>query len=140
MSLLQYLSSGLPRLLRNLSLLILTPYMPPLPLLSWTNYLNMFRIKTGEPLGYEIAAGASALLLALSLPRVRKGPVPALLSVTSTLALGYYGKQVSMNTVPKDKIKGSNQKGHHPWGAYSRPLPFPNFYLLPFLQVYDFRQ
>lgn len=54
-----------------------------------------YRIRKGHDYGYEIAAAASAILLASSLPRARKGPVPAGLSAASTLALGYYGKKVS---------------------------------------------
>ncbi|PWN41715.1 hypothetical protein IE81DRAFT_324203 [Ceraceosorus guamensis] len=53
-----------------------------------------YRIKSGGDYGYEICAGASALLLGSSLPRARKGPVPAGLSVASTLAGAYYAKQV----------------------------------------------
>ncbi|CAD6958769.1 unnamed protein product [Tilletia caries] len=44
--------------------------------------------------GFEIAAGASAVLLASSAPRARAGPVPAALSVAAALALAYYGKKV----------------------------------------------
>lgn len=57
--------------------------------------LGGYKIKTGGDLGYEVCAGASALLLASSLPRARKGPVPALLSATSAASLAYYGKTVS---------------------------------------------
>ncbi|UZJ52631.1 hypothetical protein CBS101457_001951 [Exobasidium rhododendri] len=53
-----------------------------------------YRIQEGQSYGYEICAAASAVLLASSVPRVRKGPVPAALTATSTAALGYYGKQV----------------------------------------------
>jgi uncharacterized membrane protein (UPF0136 family) len=53
-----------------------------------------YRIQEGQEYGYEICAAASAILLASSAPRIRKGPVPAALSATSTVALGYYGKKV----------------------------------------------
>ncbi|KAI5999410.1 transmembrane proteins 14C-domain-containing protein [Pisolithus orientalis] len=49
-------------------------------------------IKKGHPNGVEGALGASALLLLSSLPRVAKGPVPAILAATSTAAGLYYGK------------------------------------------------
>lgn len=52
------------------------------------------RIKDGGDYGYEIATGASALLLGSSAPRFRKGPVPMGLTLTSALALAYYGKKV----------------------------------------------
>ncbi|GAC72936.1 hypothetical protein PANT_7d00349 [Moesziomyces antarcticus T-34] len=52
------------------------------------------RIKNGSDYGYEVAAGASALLLSSSAPRFRKGPVPMGLTLTSALALAYYGKKV----------------------------------------------
>ena len=46
--------------------------------------------------------GASALLLLSSLPRAAKGPVPAVLTVTSAAATYYYGKTAfdlqSLNT------------------------------------------
>ena len=54
-----------------------------------------FRIQEGKEYGYEICAAASAILLASSAPRIRKGPVPAALTATSTVALGYYGKKVN---------------------------------------------
>ena len=38
--------------------------------------------------------GASALLLLSSLPRAAKGPVPAVLTVTSAVSALYYGKTV----------------------------------------------
>jgi len=41
--------------------------------------------------GYRGALAASALLLCSSLPRVSKGPVPAVLSVLGTLLTAYYG-------------------------------------------------
>ncbi|KIK79712.1 hypothetical protein PAXRUDRAFT_160530 [Paxillus rubicundulus Ve08.2h10] len=50
------------------------------------------QIKKGAPNGIEGALGASAILLLSSLPRVTKGPVPALLAVTSAGAGAYYGK------------------------------------------------
>lgn len=53
------------------------------------------RIQNGGDLGYEIATGSSALLLASSAPRFRKGPVPMGLTLASALALAYYGKTVS---------------------------------------------
>lgn len=52
------------------------------------------RIKNGGDYGYEIATGASALLLSSSAPRVRAGPVPLGLTLTSAAALAYYGKKV----------------------------------------------
>lgn len=42
--------------------------------------------------GIEGALGASALLLLSSLPRAAKGPVPAILTVTSAVSALYYGK------------------------------------------------
>jgi uncharacterized membrane protein (UPF0136 family) len=54
-----------------------------------------YRIQEGQAYGYEICAAASAVLLASSAPRMRKGPVPLALTGTSTVALGYYGKKVS---------------------------------------------
>jgi len=42
--------------------------------------------------GIEGALGASAILLLSSLPRVAKGPVPAILSATSAVSVYYYGK------------------------------------------------
>ncbi|KAI0047849.1 hypothetical protein FA95DRAFT_1491849 [Auriscalpium vulgare] len=44
--------------------------------------------------GLETALGASAVLLLSSLPRFTKGPVPALLTVTSSAAGVYYGSAV----------------------------------------------
>jgi len=44
--------------------------------------------------GLETALGASALLLLSSIPRVTKGPIPALLTVTSAATGVYYGKTV----------------------------------------------
>lgn len=55
------------------------------------------RIKNGGDYGYEVAAGASALLLSSSAPRFRKGPVPMGLTLTSALALAYYGKKVRIS-------------------------------------------
>ncbi|PFH51949.1 hypothetical protein AMATHDRAFT_74638 [Amanita thiersii Skay4041] len=51
-------------------------------------------IRKGAPNGLEGALGASALLLISSLPRVAKGPIPAILAVTSATAGFYYGKRV----------------------------------------------
>ncbi|KAK7445376.1 hypothetical protein VKT23_014793 [Stygiomarasmius scandens] len=48
-------------------------------------------IRKGAPNGLEGALGASALLLLSSLPRVAKGPVPALLTVASASSAFYYG-------------------------------------------------
>ncbi|KAJ4473648.1 transmembrane proteins 14C-domain-containing protein [Lentinula aciculospora] len=48
-------------------------------------------IRKGANNGLEGALGASALLLLSSLPRVRKGPIPALLTVSSAASLFYYG-------------------------------------------------
>ena len=39
-------------------------------------------------------AGASAILLLSSVPRVAKGPVPAVLTVTSAVSSYYYGSTV----------------------------------------------
>ncbi|KIM21273.1 hypothetical protein M408DRAFT_333581 [Serendipita vermifera MAFF 305830] len=44
----------------------------------------------GDVRGYYGAAGASAVLLISSLPRVAKGPVPLALSVLSLAAGSYY--------------------------------------------------
>ncbi|RXW17771.1 hypothetical protein EST38_g8070 [Candolleomyces aberdarensis] len=49
-------------------------------------------IRKGTNNGIEGALGASAILLLSSLPRVAKGPVPALLAVTSATTGFYYGK------------------------------------------------
>ncbi|KAI0940931.1 hypothetical protein AcV7_003171 [Taiwanofungus camphoratus] len=51
-------------------------------------------IRKGTPNGLEAALGASALLLLSSLPRVAKGPVPAVLTATSTASALYYGRIV----------------------------------------------
>ncbi|EPT02986.1 hypothetical protein FOMPIDRAFT_1022608 [Fomitopsis schrenkii] len=51
-------------------------------------------IRNGTPNGLETALGASALLLLSSLPRVAKGPVPAVLTATSTATAVYYGRKV----------------------------------------------
>ncbi|KAF5316038.1 hypothetical protein D9619_006356 [Psilocybe cf. subviscida] len=48
-------------------------------------------IRKGTPNGLEGALGASALLFLSSLPRVAKGPVPAVLALTSATAGFYYG-------------------------------------------------
>ena len=45
-------------------------------------------------LSIEISVGASAILLLSSLPRVAKGPVPAVLTVTSAVSSYYYGTTV----------------------------------------------
>ena len=42
----------------------------------------------------RVFEGASALLFLSSAPRAAKGPVPAMLTVTSALAGSYYGKSV----------------------------------------------
>ncbi|EAU90599.2 hypothetical protein CC1G_00983 [Coprinopsis cinerea okayama7 len=52
-------------------------------------------IRKGTHNGIEGALGASALLLLSSIPRVTKGPVPALLAVTSTATGLYYAKVYS---------------------------------------------
>lgn len=57
------------------------------------DFLLTFLLLRHPEYGYEICAGASAVLLAASLPRIRKGPVPAALTGTSLLSGGYYGKQ-----------------------------------------------
>ncbi|KAJ8590133.1 hypothetical protein M405DRAFT_851865 [Rhizopogon salebrosus TDB-379] len=51
-------------------------------------------IRKGSPNGLEGALGASALLLLSSLPRLAKGPVPAVLAATSSAAGVYYGTKV----------------------------------------------
>ncbi|TBU34125.1 transmembrane proteins 14C-domain-containing protein [Dichomitus squalens] len=51
-------------------------------------------IRKGTANGLEAALGASALLLLSSLPRASKGPVPAVLTVTSAASAYYYGKTV----------------------------------------------
>ncbi|RDB23587.1 hypothetical protein Hypma_009048 [Hypsizygus marmoreus] len=51
-------------------------------------------IRKGAANGLEGALGASAILLLSSLPRVAKGPVPAVLTVTSAATGLYYGKTV----------------------------------------------
>ncbi|SPO38145.1 related to UPF0136 membrane protein YJR085C [Pseudozyma flocculosa] len=56
--------------------------------------LSANRIRTGGEYGYEMAAATSAVLLGSSAPRFVKGPVPKALTVTSVLALAYYGKKV----------------------------------------------
>ncbi|KAH8075848.1 transmembrane proteins 14C-domain-containing protein, partial [Cristinia sonorae] len=48
-------------------------------------------LKNGSGPGLEGALGASALLLLSSAPRAAKGPVPALLTVTSAASTYYYG-------------------------------------------------
>ncbi len=42
----------------------------------------------------DLLVGASALLLLSSLPRVTKGPIPALLTVTSAASAFYYGNVI----------------------------------------------
>ncbi|KAF8889355.1 transmembrane proteins 14C-domain-containing protein [Infundibulicybe gibba] len=49
-------------------------------------------IRKGTANGLEAALGASALLFLSSLPRVKKGPVPAILAITSATTGAYYGK------------------------------------------------
>jgi len=44
--------------------------------------------------GLETALGASALLLLSSLPRIAKGPIPAVLTFTSAATATYYGKAI----------------------------------------------
>ncbi|KXN92657.1 UPF0136 membrane protein P14E8.05c [Leucoagaricus sp. SymC.cos] len=51
-------------------------------------------IRKGAPNGLEGALGASALLLLSSLPRVAKGPVPLVLTVSSASAAFYYGNTI----------------------------------------------
>jgi len=51
-------------------------------------------IRKGTANGLETALGASALLFLSSAPRSMKGPVPAMLTVTSALTGAYYGKTV----------------------------------------------
>ncbi|KIY65114.1 hypothetical protein CYLTODRAFT_75204 [Cylindrobasidium torrendii FP15055 ss-10] len=51
-------------------------------------------IRKHGPNGLEGALGASALLLLSSLPRAAKGPVPATLAITSSIAGAYYGSVV----------------------------------------------
>ncbi|KAF9480513.1 hypothetical protein BDN70DRAFT_832647 [Pholiota conissans] len=51
-------------------------------------------IRKGTPNGLEGALGASALLFLSSIPRAAKGPIPAVLSVTSAVTGLYYGKTV----------------------------------------------
>ncbi|KAF9054436.1 transmembrane proteins 14C-domain-containing protein, partial [Panaeolus papilionaceus] len=48
-------------------------------------------IRKGTANGLEAALGASALLFLSSVPRAGKGPIPALLSVTSATTGFYYG-------------------------------------------------
>ncbi|TFK74937.1 hypothetical protein BDN72DRAFT_758698, partial [Pluteus cervinus] len=51
-------------------------------------------IRKGTANGLEGALGASALLFLSSIPRVKKGPIPAVLALTSAGAGAYYGKTV----------------------------------------------
>ncbi|KAF5355354.1 hypothetical protein D9758_006090 [Tetrapyrgos nigripes] len=61
---------------------------------------SAMEIRNGGPNGLEGALGASALLLLSSLPRVLKGPVPALLTVASASSAFYYGNVYnSVNSV-----------------------------------------
>ncbi|KAI0773300.1 transmembrane proteins 14C-domain-containing protein [Trametes elegans] len=48
-------------------------------------------LRKGTANGLEGALGASAILLLSSVPRVAKGPVPAVLTVTSAISTYYYG-------------------------------------------------
>ncbi|KAG8928086.1 hypothetical protein FRC03_010517 [Tulasnella sp. 419] len=50
------------------------------------------RIQNGVDNGYKGAFAASVLLLVSSLPRIRKGPVPAVLSATALASTLYYAK------------------------------------------------
>ncbi|KAJ7314424.1 transmembrane proteins 14C-domain-containing protein [Mycena albidolilacea] len=49
------------------------------------------RIRKGQPNGIESAIGASAVLFASSVPRMGKGPVPAMLAATASMSGLYYG-------------------------------------------------
>ncbi|TRM60777.1 hypothetical protein BD626DRAFT_406872 [Schizophyllum amplum] len=49
-------------------------------------------LENGGANGLETALGASALLLLSSAPRLGKGPIPLVLTVTSLVAGGYYGQ------------------------------------------------
>jgi len=54
---------------------------------------SAFQIQQGDPnLGLQGAFGASVLLAISSLPRARKGPVPAVLTIAGAAAASYYGK------------------------------------------------
>ncbi|KAN0113861.1 Transmembrane proteins 14C domain containing protein [Russula decolorans] len=44
--------------------------------------------------GLETALGASAVLFLSSVPRFAKGPIPAMLTVTSAAAGAYYGQAI----------------------------------------------
>ncbi|KAI0271047.1 transmembrane proteins 14C-domain-containing protein [Russula aff. rugulosa BPL654] len=44
--------------------------------------------------GLETALGASAVLFLSSVPRFAKGPIPAMLTVTSAAAGAYYGRAI----------------------------------------------
>ncbi|KAF7356189.1 hypothetical protein MVEN_00950200 [Mycena venus] len=50
------------------------------------------QIRKGQPNGIEGALGASAILFASSVPRLRKGPVPVMLAASATMSGAYYGK------------------------------------------------
>lgn len=62
-----------------------------------------YRIREGGENGYEICTGASAILLAASAPRARKGPVPLGLTAISVPPLAYYGKKVSAHFLAKSR-------------------------------------
>lgn len=51
-------------------------------------------IRKGAPNGLEAAFGASAILFLSSVPRFGKGPVPKMLTATSTATALYYGKKL----------------------------------------------
>ncbi|KAF9462913.1 transmembrane proteins 14C-domain-containing protein [Collybia nuda] len=51
-------------------------------------------IRKGTSNSLEAALGASALLLLSSIPRMSKGPVPAILAATSTATGLYYGNVI----------------------------------------------
>ncbi|KAG9018412.1 hypothetical protein FRB93_000115 [Tulasnella sp. JGI-2019a] len=53
---------------------------------------SAMNIQNGDPsLGLQGALGASVILFLSSIPRVRKGPVPAVLAVTAAGSAAYYG-------------------------------------------------
>ncbi|KAL9934017.1 hypothetical protein V8E36_007099 [Tilletia maclaganii] len=76
--------------------------------------LGGYRIRTAgaSNYGFEIAAGASAVLLASSLPRARKGPIPAALSVAASLALSYYGKKFALDLIKRPVDAGACNVKH----------------------------
>jgi len=58
-------------------------------LYGWSAY----QIQQGDPnVGLRWAFASSVILAASSLPRARKGPVPAILTLAGTAAAAYYGK------------------------------------------------